>query len=317
MKTEEYERPSCMFARYNSIFSFRHDKRKPKRKRVHVPHSKRPKEFVDHRNSKERQRVGEMATAFDALMSVLPKSDDNVKPARIDVLRGAIDYIRELENKLVSDVNDRLIHFRETGVEMCPDIWTGSSVEEIPGNINVIQEGKTMPYSDSYVDYLGASIMKNESESCATGSPGYEFPIEAEPMLNNSMPMLEPSRAIFEYPHTREEQTVYEYEAVRGNSQERYSHRDMMYKSRVCTYSDIHVNSSIVETRKRLVDITNTHYDTRAYHPCTYEISKAMGFDLHVNTPHPSQWVGTAFHDVTIVPAPRVEDNNMGFYNIF
>ena len=285
-----------------------------------MPHSKRPKEFVDYRNSKERQRVGEMATAFDALTSVLAKSDDNIKPARIDILRGAIDYIHELESKLAgghrSEVNDRLMQSRETGVEMCPDIWIDSRVGEIPGNINVAKEGETMSYSNSYADYLGASIMENESASCATGSLGYEFPIEAEPMLNNSMTMLEPSRAIFEYPHTHDEQTVYEYEAVLGNSLEHYSYGDMVYKSRVCTYSDIHMNSSIVETRQRLVDITNTHCDTRYHHPCTYEISKAVVSD-DLNTPSSSQWVRTEVNDVSTAPIFCVEDNNMDFYSIF
>ena len=93
------ERPACMFK--NCQRSDSSVERRRKRKRIHVPHSSRPKEFVVKRNSKERQRVRAMAKAFDALETVLPTSNDSQKPSRSDILRQTVDYIRSLERKLI------------------------------------------------------------------------------------------------------------------------------------------------------------------------------------------------------------------------
>ena len=93
------ERPACMFKNYQRSYSS--VERQRKRKRIHVPHSSRPKEFVVKRNSKERQRVRAMAKAFDALETVLPTSNDSQKPSRSDILRQTVDYIRSLERKLI------------------------------------------------------------------------------------------------------------------------------------------------------------------------------------------------------------------------
>ena len=93
------ERPACMFK--NCQRSDSSVERQRKRKRIHVPHSSRPKEFVVKRNTKERQRVRAMAKAFDALETVLPTSNDSQKPSRSDILRQTVDYIRSLERKLI------------------------------------------------------------------------------------------------------------------------------------------------------------------------------------------------------------------------
>ena len=93
------ERPACMFKNYQRSDSS--VERQRKRKRIHVPHSSRPKEFVVKRNSKERQRVRAMAKAFEALETVLPTSNDSQKPSRSDILRQTVDYIRSLERKLI------------------------------------------------------------------------------------------------------------------------------------------------------------------------------------------------------------------------
>ena len=93
------ERPACMFKKCQRSDSS--VERQRKRKRIHVPHSSRPKEFVVKRNSKERQRVRAMAKAFDALETVLPTSNDSQKPSRSDILRQTVDYIRSLERKLI------------------------------------------------------------------------------------------------------------------------------------------------------------------------------------------------------------------------
>ena len=98
---EKIERSSCIFADRQRTSSSGKDSRKRKRKRVHIPHSKRPKEFVVERNSKERQRVGEMTKAFENLMSVLPRFGKDKKPSRSEILRETIDYIHTLENNLL------------------------------------------------------------------------------------------------------------------------------------------------------------------------------------------------------------------------
>lgn len=135
-KMEQTERPSCMFAKDWKKNFIRHETCKRKRKRVHIPHSKRPKEFVAKRNSKERQRVGEMANAFDALMSILPCSSGSSKPSRSEILRETIDYIRELEYELIDSDNNqscaRSCNIRDA-MRDCPNIWQDSSGETTTG----------------------------------------------------------------------------------------------------------------------------------------------------------------------------------------
>ena len=327
MKMEESERPSCMFARNNYVSSFRHEKRK--RKRVHVPHSKRPKEFVIHRNSKERQRVGEMATAFDALTSILPSSSDNAKqPARVDVLRGAIDYIHELESKLIdgdrNENSERGYHSGEIEERVCQDSWMDSHLEAISGSLDsVTSDRQTAHILMSSTNYLGASNTENGRAIGKAGPVGYAFPSAAERMWNESMSMLEASPSNVEFPHISDEQPVYEHEAFRGISQEHYSHMDAMYDSRVnsaCAYSEIHMNTRI-ETRQRLVDITNTHYNTREshrYNTSTYEILKPFVSDLHNFDPqYPGRRMGMGIHGVPSDSLNPIEDNKTEFYSIF
>ena len=320
---EDSDRPSCMFARTCHVSSFRHEKRK--RKRVHVPHSKRPKEFVVHRNSKERQRVGEMATAFDALTSVLPSSGDNVKqPTRIDVLRGAIDYIHELESKLIdgdrNENSERCYHTAGIEERLCQDIWIDSHLDAISGSLDsVTSDRQTVHDLMSSANYIGASNTENGSALVEAGTVGYAFPSAAETMCNESMSMLEASPSNVEFPHIPNEQPVYEHEAFRGISQEHYSHEDMMHDSLVNTvYSEIHMNTRI-ETRQRLVDITNIHYNTRESHSYnTYEILKPLVSDLHNFDPqYPGQRMEMGIHGVPSDPLNTLEENNTGFYSIF
>ena len=311
-----------MFARYNSISSFRHDKRKPKRKRVHVPHSKRPKEFVDHRNSKERQRVGEMADAFDALTSVLPKSDDNVKPARVDILRGAIDYIHELESKLIDENKYMIGESNNRKLETQDRVWIDNTFKAT-ASVNVTGlEGQITHDRKFFTDYSEVSSSEHGSVYCAVEPLEYAFPSTGDTIWNDSMHSLEsPPSSNLEFPPIPEEQSVHELEPFRGLSQDHYSHMDMVYESSVCTFSEIHMNSSNLETRQRLVDITNTVCNTRGYHnSCTYgpacEISKPMvsdlsSFDVH----YPGQERGMG---VYCGPSgPSHQNNSTGFYSIF
>ena len=313
-----------MFAKYNFISSFRHDKRTPKRKRVHVPHSKRPKEFVDHRNSKERQRVGEMADAFDALTSVLPKSDDNVKPARIDILRGAINYIHELESKLIDENKYMIGESNNRKLETQDRVWIDNTLKAT-ASVNVTGlEGQITHDRKFFTDYSEVSSSEHRSVYCAAEPLEYAFPSTGDTIWNDSMHILEsPPSSNLEFPPIPEEQSVHELESFRGISQEHYSHMDMMYESRVCTFSEICMDSSNVETRQRLADITNTVYNMRGHrYSCTYgpacEISKPMvsylpSFDAH----YPSQESEMGIRDAPSGLSNLLEDNNTGFYSIF
>ena len=335
MKTEETDRPSCMFAKDYPGSSFRHETCKLKRKRVHVPHSKRPKEFVVKRNSKERQRVGEMANAFDTLMSVLPSSASNSKPSRIEVLRDAIDYIHKLERKLIDGDNTQTseicyCNIGEAQKKASNGVWMDSRVGAMSGSINNIELGKQtvdLHCDVSSRNFVGVSSTENGSVIREAGLLGYAFPNTAETNWDESMPMLNASQSFLEPSQTRNEQPVYLHDTFHG-PHEQYSHVDMMHDSHVnntvFTYSEIHMNAS-TDTRQRLVDITN--WQTRAHHNSySVEMLKPMvsasgplhDFDRH-NT---GQRRGVDMCDAQSGPLQgdlvnHTEENNTRFYSIF
>ena len=112
-----------------------------KRKRVHIPHSRRSKEFVVKRNSKERQRVKAMTKAFEVLESVLPQSNEDQKISRSDILRRTIDHIRNLERKLIDDNSGVMLQRSYYNSGMVPDgmspiVWAENKCENTPGFIS-------------------------------------------------------------------------------------------------------------------------------------------------------------------------------------
>ena len=75
-----------------------------RRRRVHVPHKERPTELVHRRNARERNRVHAVNDAYRSLCSRLPveyryRGTRSVLP-KVDIIKGAIDYIQYLSNIL-------------------------------------------------------------------------------------------------------------------------------------------------------------------------------------------------------------------------
>ncbi|CAH1799578.1 unnamed protein product [Owenia fusiformis] len=77
---------------------------KSKRKRVHVPHSERPTEFVAQRNERERSRVHSVNEAFMALRKHVPLKvkDPSKRVSKAKILQAAIDHIYNLLDSLVN-----------------------------------------------------------------------------------------------------------------------------------------------------------------------------------------------------------------------
>lgn len=77
---------------------------KARRRRRHVPHSERPEPAVRKRNERERQRAGEVNTAFTELRDRLPSQGQSKRKrlSKINVLKTAIDYIEELTTLLAT-----------------------------------------------------------------------------------------------------------------------------------------------------------------------------------------------------------------------
>ncbi|CAH1799577.1 unnamed protein product [Owenia fusiformis] len=71
---------------------------KPKRKRIHIPHSQRPTEFVAQRNERERSRVHSVNEAFMVLKKHVPLKvkDPSKRVSKAKILLAALDHIHNL-----------------------------------------------------------------------------------------------------------------------------------------------------------------------------------------------------------------------------
>ncbi|CAH1799576.1 unnamed protein product [Owenia fusiformis] len=77
---------------------------KPKRKRIHIPHSQRPTEFVAQRNERERSRVHSVNEAFMVLKKHVPLKVKNPskRVSKAKILQAALDHIHNLLDILES-----------------------------------------------------------------------------------------------------------------------------------------------------------------------------------------------------------------------
>ncbi|ESO85769.1 hypothetical protein LOTGIDRAFT_167740 [Lottia gigantea] len=67
-----------------------------KKRKEHIPHSKRPNEYVVKRNRRERERVDNVNQAFVNLRDHLPFRKNDNRMSKISILKSASEYIQSL-----------------------------------------------------------------------------------------------------------------------------------------------------------------------------------------------------------------------------
>ena len=110
----------------------------PKRRRHHIPHAKRPTDFVKKRNQRERKRVGKVNAAFGDLRDRVPFIKDDDKTSKLAVLRSAAQYIQFLysllvdnESSSVKDVCSRMSSLSKQNDTMEPEqCWSTEDIDQ-------------------------------------------------------------------------------------------------------------------------------------------------------------------------------------------